>query len=439
METEIGLALRRARQARSLSLEQVSDALHIKPRYLRALEEGRWEDLPSPAQGRGFLRLYAAFLGLDLKTWLEERPQPPLEGGSLTAEEGLSSAGAAAEAAPSAAPAEAQEPASARPPTGEAPADDPAKPIFAELGRTLREQRERLGISLSEAERHTHVRRRNLEAMEAGRFDDLPSPVQARGMLQHYGRFLQLDTDGLLLRFADAIQVRYRARQQAAQPRRRPLRPPATLWPRVRLPERTLGLILLTVTALFVLWGGWQVFRARANTAPVPTPPSVLEVLFPTPSPTPTLAPFTPTPTPAALGLVPGEGQATAQPGDQPANQTSNAPIQVYIVVRQRAYVRVVVDGEERLAGRVMPGSTYFFGGDARIELTTGNAAALQVYFNQQNLGLLGRFGQAVTRIYTLNGVQTPTPSPTPTPTATPPVTPSPTPTLTPTPTAQAP
>lgn len=436
METEIGQALRRARQDRSLSLEQVSDALHIKPRYLRALEEGQWEALPSPAQGRGFLRLYAAFLDLDLKAW--QVGTSPAEEADQAAE-GAASAGVPETRPPQpAAPKAPEEMASPAQPTAEAPSDDPAQPLFAELGRTLREQRERLGISLSEAERHTHVRRRNLEAMEAGRFDDLPSPVQARGMLQHYGRFLQLDVDRLLLRFADAIQARYRARQQAA-PRRRTLTPSATLWPRVRLPERTLGVILLTLTALFVVFGGWQVFRARANTAPAPTPPSVLEVLFPTPSPTPTLAPFTPTPTPVAPGMVPGEGQTTGQPATQQAAHASNAPIQVYIVVRQRAYVRVVVDGEERLAGRVVPGSTYFFGGDARIELTTGNAAALQVYFNQQNLGLLGRFGQAVTRIYTLNGVQTPTPSPTPTPTATPPVTPSPTPTLTPTPTPQAP
>ena len=42
METHIGQALRQARQARSLTLEQVSEALHIKPRYLQALEEGRW-------------------------------------------------------------------------------------------------------------------------------------------------------------------------------------------------------------------------------------------------------------------------------------------------------------------------------------------------------------------------------------------------------------
>ncbi|HID84885.1 MAG TPA: helix-turn-helix domain-containing protein [Anaerolineales bacterium] len=128
METEIGQALRRARQARSLSLEQVSDALHIKPHYLRALEEGQWEDLPSPAQGRGFLRLYAAFLGVDLKVWQEE----PSEGSRLTPEGAPSPSSATEEAdGPPAPPALSEEAIPHPAPGEETQADDPAKPIFA--------------------------------------------------------------------------------------------------------------------------------------------------------------------------------------------------------------------------------------------------------------------------------------------------------------------
>ncbi len=421
MENRIGQALRRAREARSLTWEQVSEALHIKPRYLQALEEGRWEDLPSPAQGRGFLRLYAAFLGVDLSEFgLPDKQAPKAPKAPAQEAEAAVTAWQPTETTP----AEVPKPQLV---STAAPDADPAQAIFAELGETLRQQRERLGISLAEAERRTHVRRHLLEAMEEGRFDDLPSPVQARGMLQHYARFLQLDVDRLLLRFADAIQARYRARQP-----KRALRPSNPLGPRLRLPERTLGLTLAALAVLFVLWGAWQVLRVRANAAPAPTPPSVLEVLFPTASSTPTLPPFTATPTP---GLLAGPGQVTGTPEPQQAANASNAPVQVYVVVRQRAYLRAVVDGEVRLAERVLPGSTYFFGGDARVELTTGNGAAIQVYFNQQDLGLMGRFGQAVTRVYTLNGVQTPTPSPSPTPTATPPETATPSPTVTPTPT----
>ncbi len=428
METEIGQRLRQARQARSLTLEQVSEALHIKPHYLQALEEGRWDALPSPAQGRGFLRLYAAFLGVTLEpTEPSAAPSSPPE--PETAPPAPTDTSPQPAARPEPEPEATTAPTAGALPTTQA---DPAQPIFAELGAQLRHQREQLGLSLDEAERHTHVRRRYLEAMEAGRFDDLPSPVQGRGMLLHYARFLQLDPDPLLLRFADALQARYRARQ--APRRRRTLPQPTTpwRWPALRLPERTVGIILALLAVLFVVWGGWEVWQVRAQRAPSPTPPSVLAVLFPTPSPTATLAPFTPTPTSGLPGFFLGQQTGTGTP-EPDVEEMGNAPIQVYLLARQRAYLRVIVDGEERFAGRIIPGSTYFFGGQARVELTTGNGAAIQVYYNQQDLGLMGRFGEAVTWIFTLTGMQTPTPVATPTPTATPPITPTPSPSPTPT------
>jgi hypothetical protein len=124
---------------------------------------------------------------------------------------------------------------------------------------------------------------------------------------------------------------------------------------------------------------------------------------------------------------------------------TPGAPtgaIQIMVVAKQRAWMRVIVDGETVFVGRVIPDSAYPFAGNERIELLTGNGAALQVFYNQQDLGLLGLYSEVVERIFTLQGVQTPTPSvpstatPAPTQTPTPPGMPaaSPTPTLTPAP-----
>ena len=65
MNTSVGLELRRAREARSLSLEEVAQATHMRVHYLRALEEGDLEAIPSRAQAKGFLRAYAEYLNLD--------------------------------------------------------------------------------------------------------------------------------------------------------------------------------------------------------------------------------------------------------------------------------------------------------------------------------------------------------------------------------------
>jgi hypothetical protein len=78
-----------------------------------------------------------------------------------------------------------------------------------------------------------------------------------------------------------------------------------------------------------------------------------------------------------------------------------------------------------------MPGSAYTFSGNEQVVLRTGNAGGLQVYFNQQDLGILGAFGEVVERVYTIQGALTATPRVLPTGTPTPSGTPTPTPTST--------
>jgi hypothetical protein len=62
---EIGRSLREAREARGLALEAVEKDTKIRARYLHALEEERFGELPGEAYARGFLRTYADHLGLD--------------------------------------------------------------------------------------------------------------------------------------------------------------------------------------------------------------------------------------------------------------------------------------------------------------------------------------------------------------------------------------
>ena len=69
---EIGPSLREARMRRGLSPEDVQKALRIRDRYLYALEEERWHLLPGDAYAKGFLRMYAEFLGLDGNLYIDE-------------------------------------------------------------------------------------------------------------------------------------------------------------------------------------------------------------------------------------------------------------------------------------------------------------------------------------------------------------------------------
>jgi cytoskeleton protein RodZ len=69
---EIGSTLRQARERRSIGLDQIEAETKIRARYLRALEEEDFDILPGPTFIRGFLRTYAAYLGLDGQLFVDE-------------------------------------------------------------------------------------------------------------------------------------------------------------------------------------------------------------------------------------------------------------------------------------------------------------------------------------------------------------------------------
>lgn len=62
---EFGLWLRREREVREVTLEEISDVTKISKTYLKALEEERFDVLPAPVFAKGFLREYARYVGLD--------------------------------------------------------------------------------------------------------------------------------------------------------------------------------------------------------------------------------------------------------------------------------------------------------------------------------------------------------------------------------------
>lgn len=431
MNKSVGQQLRQRREERRLTLEQVAQATHIRPHYLQALEEGEWARLPSRAQARGFFRAYAGYLDLDPEQLFQiaETEQQPAVPDTPTPQDFTQEAEAARPAPIEAEPATTKQAASPAV-TGQAAVAE----SLQRIGQALRQRREVLGLSLEEVERHTHLRRFYLLALEAGDLEKLPPPVQARGMIKNYAAFLGLDPDPLLLQYADGLQAQLRLRRPAGDTagQSRQLTPRNTLSrPRLFSSDLLLAALIILALGSFTLWGAVRVYRLGQAVTPTPSAPSIVEVLLAPPSPTatPTAGQETPT-VPATLSLLPAATSGIVE-APEPG---SAGRIQINISVRQRTWMRVVVDGRTEFEGRVIPGSAYQFAGRNQIEILTGNGAALQVFFNQQDLGPLGNFGQVVDRIFAPQGIITATPTITLTPTATlrPSATPSPTRTLRP-------
>jgi cytoskeletal protein RodZ len=70
--TAFGEHLKREREMRGVSLEEIAAATRINTRYLEALEKANWSDLPGGAFNRGFIRSVARFLGLDEDSLIAE-------------------------------------------------------------------------------------------------------------------------------------------------------------------------------------------------------------------------------------------------------------------------------------------------------------------------------------------------------------------------------
>ncbi len=60
-----GEKFRKAREAKSLSLDDVSNVTKISSRMLQAIEEEHFDQLPGGVFNKGFIRAYAKHLGLN--------------------------------------------------------------------------------------------------------------------------------------------------------------------------------------------------------------------------------------------------------------------------------------------------------------------------------------------------------------------------------------
>jgi hypothetical protein len=69
---EIGNSLREARVRQALDFPEIEQATKIRGKYLRALEDENFEQLPGQTYVKGFLRTYADYLGLEGQLYVDE-------------------------------------------------------------------------------------------------------------------------------------------------------------------------------------------------------------------------------------------------------------------------------------------------------------------------------------------------------------------------------
>lgn len=290
-----------------------------------------------------------------------------------------------------------------------------------EIGKTLKQARSRLGLTLDEAERSTRIRARYLEALERGELAALPSEVQARGFLRNYAEYLGLDHEAILRRYGEAVPTQRTRPLRRARLQEATTRPSVTVR-RSRISSDLIIAALITVSVLAVMiWGLGRLAASLRERNQQASP-----FLIPT---------FTPELAAGATSIViqsPAALLATPTPPLEFDTVLTSA-VDLRLLVERRSLVIVEVDGQESYRGRPAPGELLEFQGERLIRVATGNGGGVRAFFRGVDQGLMGETNQVVVRFWTLEGAVTATPSPTvpasPTTEPTPTIQPSPSPT----------
>jgi cytoskeletal protein RodZ len=204
------------------------------------------------------------------------------------------------------------------------------------LGKKFQEARLARGLTLDEAARLTKIRPSRLAEIEADDFSQFPSLAYAKGFLQIYGKFLDVDVTPYLDAFETSSQqmtvdgYSYLQDQPAPKPRRIRARPRAPVVRRQRSGDRSSPLPLLIAVGVIAL--GFILMRLIMNIQRI-APHQMVGVPQPTASQAP---PAQAQPTQAPVAQVPPkQAPATSIAPVAPAPSRAPSPAPAAVVEAQ--------------------------------------------------------------------------------------------------------
>jgi cytoskeleton protein RodZ len=283
------------------------------------------------------------------------------------------------------------------------PAQSEESNTEAEIGRYLEQKRKERGLSLEEVEQATKIRKRYLTGLEREDYTTLPDAVYARGFLKTYANYLGLDGEALSRQLKSTRKPR-RERKITYDTRpesdfEKPLVTPSGLSGTRRVSTSaivTLVIALLAMAAvigtLYFVGRGVQASKEgnRSGTPPRQEQQKVADKE-------------------KALGAAKEDaagGEGVAGDQKEPAGAKQSVPpdtLQVLVNVRERpSWILIRADGTVAYEQIAQPGFSRNFEAERQLYIKSGDAGAVTVTINGQDLGALGPTGEIVARNYTL-------------------------------------
>lgn len=290
------------------------------------------------------------------------------------------------------------------------------------VGHSLKTVRERLGLSIADVSARIRVRRPHLEAIERGRFQELPGPVYVTGFLRSYAEVLGLDPEHVVSSFQAESDVA-RQRHVLVFPIPRPEQRTPRFW--------IVLLALVIAAAAYGLWFRFQEsFRSgaelvkplparmadllpnptpimaaprRVETASAPPPPAGMSPLPPPAAAPATLSATGAATTPPAVSdpaaAAPGVAAVPASPAPpvavRPAGERFGGPGVVEIRAEADSWIQVRSPNAEPVFTRLMlAGERFMVPERGGLTLATGNAGGLVIYLRGQPMPRIGEPGE---------------------------------------------
>jgi cytoskeleton protein RodZ len=254
------------------------------------------------------------------------------------------------------------------------------------VGDELQRARTARSLTVADVAQQLKFSQRQIEALEHGRYEELPAGAFARGMVRAYARLLKLDPEPLVQRVAGRVAVPDNA--QAVASVRRPI-------PIIDSSRRTnLVYAALSVTILVVIAGvvfEWQ--RERSGAARLSFVPAAQ--LAPAAKEPPQLA--SSAVSVAAVTVAPG-GIAAPEPAASPAapDAAPAAPApaaegvhRIHLTYERDSWVEIRSRGEKLLTSRLNAGGTeQTVEGRPPFSLIIGNAQHVRLTYDDKPVDL---------------------------------------------------
>lgn len=270
------------------------------------------------------------------------------------------------------------------------------------LGDLLRETRKQKNLSLDDVEKGTNIRKLYIKSIEDGDYDKLPGEVFLKGFIKTYGKFLGLNSQQLITQYKNEKNMTITESVDIPEPQSSPTPTQPTVTSvnndetpikKVEKVEKNIPKIdsfksnqeflqpqksnskkniFIVILILIIIIGGAIFFLSNQETSDTKTPVHTTE--------------------------------QESTPPTSDANTQAPAPVindaEVKATFSDDCWTEVKVDGNIVLSETVKKGTSLEWKGSKQVDITVGNAGAIDITFNNQAIGKLGDVGAVVTKSF---------------------------------------